>query len=965
MRQSRVHNATSGEPSMRNMVTHATNASIKRNFKIFSGLIFLFIVLFGAVAFIFSMRQIGYLSMEDKLSLLAETTRLRLVTEVNSELALALEMADTPVIRRYFLDPENQSLKEAAFEEFAVYRRNFKNNSVFWVNDIDKKFYINDGDFYIIDPSLPENYWYNLTLYDTEKYNFNINYNPDLKQTNLWVNVPVFTQRPDGTRKPVGMVGTGVNLTSFINSVYKTDDDSITLYLFNAFNEITVAKDFDLVLIKANIASYLGNTPDRVIDAAHRLNDLEITSFIHGNAMYAVSSIPQLNWYLVVSIPINFVTLFDPMLTAVFIVMLLLILLVIVAFNIFLSRTRDEVEEQNRNLVSLNLKAEAASKAKGNFLARMSHEIRTPMNAIIGMSELAQREYGKPKALEYIADIKQASASLLAIINDILDFSKIESGILQINPEPYETASLLNDASAIIVVRIKEKPIEFITDISPDLPHNMTGDVTRVRQILLNLLSNAVKYTNTGFIKFSVAGERIAEDSIRLTFTVTDSGIGIRPEDMENLFGDFVRIHDARTKHVEGTGLGLAITRNLCQAMGGDISVTSEYGKGSVFTASVLQSVASWRPIGTMENVVSAHLETQSVSFTAPGARVLVVDDMPSNLIVAEGLLAPYEMQVSTCTDGRQAIAMLHEQNFDLVLMDHMMPEMDGMEATAAIRAMPEPYYRQLPIIALTANAISGMREMFLQNGFSDFLSKPIEIPKLHGIMEKWVPRKKRRKISKVVMPAARRPLPTYPDDGPALTIEGVDTAAGIGRVGGSRRSYLDLLDIFRRDAIARLPLLKISGTPSEAERKTLNMQVHALKSALANIGANSLSSTAATLEAARRESDLPVIHEHLAPFREALAALAESIRMALEAMYAGNVGETSGDGDDRMKTILARLAKALETEDIDEMDAALEALQMLTLTPATREAVASIAECVLMADFERAGEIVKGLPGA
>jgi signal transduction histidine kinase/CheY-like chemotaxis protein len=965
MRPSRVGNATSGEHSMRNMFTHEANASIKRNFRIFSGLIFFFIVLFGAVAFFFSMRQIGYLSMEDKLSLLAETTRLRLATEVNSELALALEMADAPVIRRYFLDPENQSLKETAFEEFAVYRRNFKNNSVFWVSNIDKKFYTNDGDFYIIDPSLPENYWYNLTLYDTEKYNFNINYNPDLKQTNLWVNVPVFTQGPDGARKPVGMVGTGVNLTSFINSVYKTDDDSITLYLFNAFNEITVAKDFDLVLIKADIASYLGDAPNRVIDAAHRLNDLEITSFIHGNAMYVVSSILQLNWYLVVSIPISFATLFDPMLTAVFTAMLLLILLVIVVFNIFLSRTRDEVEEQNRNLVSLNLKAEAASKAKSNFLARMSHEIRMPMNAIIGMSELAQREYGKPKALEYITDIKQASASLLAIINDILDFSKIESGILQINPEPYETASLLNDVLAIIAVRIKEKPIEFITDISPTLPRNMTGDVTRVRQILLNLLSNAVKYTNTGFVKFSVAGERIAEDAIRLTFTVADSGIGIRPEDMKNLFGDFVRIHDARTKHIEGTGLGLVIARNLCQAMGGDITVTSEYGGGSVFTASVLQSVASWRPMGNMENVVSAQMEIQSVSFTAPDARVLVVDDMPSNLIVVEGLLAPYEMQVSTCEDGRQAIAMLREQTtFDLVLMDHMMPEMDGMEATAAIRAMPEPYYRQLPIIALTANAIFGMREMFLQNGFSDFLSKPIEIPRLHGVMEKWIPREKRRKTSDVIMPIVELPIHASPGDGPALAIEGVDTAAGIGRVGGSQRRYLNLLETFRRDAIARLPLLKISATPNEAERKALNMQVHALKSALANIGANTLSVVAAKLEAARRESDLLVIHAHLFPFSEALAALTERIRVALEAMHAGN-GEEISVGDERANTMLASLAKALETEDIDEMDATLEALQALTLAPATRETDASIVEYVLMADFERAGKSVKELLGA
>jgi CheY-like chemotaxis protein len=710
-------NTTSSEAARRKP-SPASNTSIKRNFRIFSGLIFCFIVLIGTVAFIFSTRQIGYLSVEDKLSLLAETTRLRLATAVNSELALALEMADSPAIQRYFLQPENKTLKEAASEVFAAHRKNFKSNVIFWSSNIDKKFYTNDGDFYVINPSLPENYWYNKTLYNTGKYNFNINYNPDLNQTNLWINAPVFAPTLGGARKPIGLLGTGVNLTSFIESVYKTDDDAVTLFLFNTSNEITLAKDTGLVFSKANIADHLGDAFSRVLNTARRLNGLEITSFIHGGAMYAVSSIPQLDWYLVVSIPISFVTLIDPMLSAVFIAMLVLILLVIIAFNIFLSRAHDEVEEQNINLV-----------------------------------------------------------------------------------------------------------------------------------------------------------------------------------------------------------------------------------------------VASWKPMGNFENVVPAHTRTQSVSFTAPNARVLVVGDMPSNLIVVERLLAPYEMQVSTCTGGREAIAMLSDQTFDLVLMDHMMPEMDGMEATAAIRAIPEPYYRQLPIIALTDNAISGMQEVFLQNGFSDFLSKPIEIPKLHGIMEKWVPGQKRQKASRTVIPANDRPVSTQPFSMPA--IEGVNTAVGVARVGGSTAHYLDLLETFRRDVIACLPFLKISATPDEAECKAFNTQAHALKNALANIGANALSATAATLEAARREDDMLVIHAHLAPFREALAVLAERIRGALEAIHAENDGEIS---DVRANEMFVRLAKALETENIDEMDTALGALQALKLAPATREALAGITESVLMADFERAAEIVKGL---
>ncbi|GHU04645.1 hypothetical protein FACS1894158_05370 [Betaproteobacteria bacterium] len=952
---------TSSEAA-RGKTVPGSNASIKRNFRIFSGLIFLFILLIGTTAFIFSMRQIGYQSMENKLSLLVETTRLRLAMAVNSELAWSLEMADSPAIQRYFLQPENKAMKDAALEMFAAHRKNFKGNITFWVSDIDKKFYNNDGDFNVIftvDPGLPENYWYNRTLYNSGRYNFNINYNSVLKQTNLWINVPVFSPTLSGAKKPIGLLGAGVNLTSFIESVYKTDDDSITLFLFNSSNQITVARDSKLAVNKANLADHLGDAFSRVLNAVRRQRDLDTTFFTHGGAMYVVSPIPQMDWYLVASIPISFATLIDPMLGAVFIAILALILLAIIAFNIYLSRARDEVEEQNIHLVSLNLKAEAASKAKSSFLARMSHEIRTPMNAIIGMSELAQREYGKPKALEYITDIKQASASLLAIINDILDFSKIEAGSLQISTEHYETASMLNDVLSIIVVRLKEKPIEFITNISPVLPHNMVGDATRVRQILLNLLSNAVKYTESGHIKFFAAGERIADDAIRLTFTIEDSGIGIRPEDMENLFGDFVRIHDENTKNIEGTGLGLAITKKLCQVMGGDIVVSSKYGKGSVFTASILQTIASWRPMGNFKNMVSSRTETQGVSFTAPSAHVLVVDDMTSNLAVVEGLLSPYEMHISTCADGREAIAMLGgDQTFDLVLMDHMMPKMDGMEATAAIRAMPEPYYQQLPIIALTANAISGMQEVFLQNGFSDFLSKPIEIPKLHGIMEKWVPRQKRQKVSRTVSISTN----DWPDSAQSFTIpeiEGVNTAVGLARVGGSKAHYLGLLETFRRDVMARLPLLEISATPNEAERNAFNIQAHALKNALANIGASTLSATAAMLEFARREEDLHLIEAHLPHFREELATLAERIGVALETIHAGNDEKTSGEN--RTNEMFARLANALETEDIDGIDTALGALQTMTLAPATREAVAGIAESVLLADFGRAAEILKG----
>ncbi|MDR2123705.1 MAG: response regulator [Desulfovibrio sp.] len=432
---------------------------------------------------------------------------------------------------------------------------------------------------------------------------------------------------------------------------------------------------------------------------------------------------------------------------------LLLLLGVIFLLSVMFVRSRRvdrqleaAVAERTLALQRQTRAAEQAVKTKSEFLARTSHEIRTPMNAIIGLSELAQREYGTSEALEYLKGIRNAGASLLAVINDILDFSQIESGRLPIHHERYETASLLNDVLAVIRVRAAETALELRTDISPDIPAYMFGDAGRIKQILLNLLSNAVKYTNEGFIKFSAYGTPDTGNRIRLTFIVEDSGIGIRPEDMPKLFGEFVRIEETRHSDVEGTGLGLAIARSQCLAMGGDIAARSEYGKGSVFTAELMQIVEDWTPLGRPADAkTAAPADSPRISFTAPEADVLIVDDLPGNLMVAEGLLAPYRMRLFTCLSGREAVEMVAARPFDLVFMDHMMPEMDGVEATQAFRAMDEERGRTMPVVALTANAVTGMKEMFLANGFNDFLSKPIDVRRLDAVLTRWIPARKRR----------------------------------------------------------------------------------------------------------------------------------------------------------------------------------------------------------------------------
>jgi signal transduction histidine kinase/CheY-like chemotaxis protein len=444
-----------------------------------------------------------------------------------------------------------------------------------------------------------------------------------------------------------------------------------------------------------------------------------------------------------------------------------------------------ELEEERK-------KAEAASRAKTAFLANTSHEIRTPLNAILGMSELALRENLSPAAREHVESIKQAGKNLLAIVNDVLDLSKIEAGRMDIVSRKYYFSSLLNDCLTIIKTRIMEKPIEFIVDVEKTIPAILVGAEDRVRQIVINLLSNAVKYTERGSITFSVkavwpddeangkpdSGTNVGpnglpnvveegQDRILLYFIVSDTGRGIKEENLEEVFEKFSRFDTHKKITIEGTGLGLAISRKLCRAMGGDITVKSVYGKGSVFTAFIPNTVADKTPFGSPSDSDSrggtSMYERIEVRWTAPTAKILIVDDIVTNLKVARGLLAPFECEIDLCTQGAQAVAMVKNENYDIVFMDHMMPGMDGIETTAAIRAWEEAQRdrsgssgyageqaggtgRHTPIIALTANALSGMEEMFLGKGFDGYLAKPIEIKSLNTIMENWIPHEKRQK---------------------------------------------------------------------------------------------------------------------------------------------------------------------------------------------------------------------------
>ncbi|MCL2008545.1 MAG: ATP-binding protein [Treponema sp.] len=496
----------------------------------------------------------------------------------------------------------------------------------------------------------------------------------------------------------------------------------------------------------------------------------------------------------------------------------------------------------------------AANNAKSVFLATMSHEIRTPMNAITGMAELALRENLSEAAREHVLTIRQAGANLISIINDILDFSKVEAGLLEIMNEKYTLSSLVIDVVNIVRNRIREKPIRFDTNIDSRIPNNLIGDVVRLRQISLNLLSNAVKYTEEGYISFSISihpnDEEKERSAIWLKISVSDTGFGIKNEDLLKLFGEFVQLDSAKNRGIEGTGLGLSITKRLCAAMGGDISVESEYGKGSTFSAIIPQGIDLNEPFVAARDAFKKrednnyiHSSDGMVSFTIPGCRLLIVDDTVTNLKVAEGLLSSYEAKIDTCVSGVRAIQLIEQEDYDIVFMDHMMPELDGIETTTTIRALGV----QVPIIALTANAVSGMREIFLERGFNDFLPKPIEVSKLDEVLKRWIPEEKK-------------------EYGRVITKNNVKVV------------NKDLLMVFASDAEKAITALQTTLDCNDLKLYTTT--AHAMKSALANIGENELSLKVQALEEAGIKGDKSFLSENTESFIKSLIALLENINL-------------------------------------------------------------------------------------
>jgi len=386
--------------------------------------------------------------------------------------------------------------------------------------------------------------------------------------------------------------------------------------------------------------------------------------------------------------------------------------------------------------------AERANRAKTQFLARMSHEIRTPINAVLGMNEMILEESTEEVVQNYAHDVKDSSLLLLNIVNDLLDSSKIESGKMELVEDKYEIGSLLNDLYNMSRIKAKEKQLDLQFEIDAQMPRGYIGDDKRIKQVVLNLLTNAVKYTRKGSVVMTVKCKEITDDTATIYFAVKDSGIGIKPEDMEKLSGEFQRLDPVRNKNIEGTGLGLNIVRQFLKLMGSELQVESEYEKGSVFFFELKQKIINREPLGDFrKRLQQGNDDKKRIVYTAPEARILVVDDSMMNLKVFAGLMRASKVQIVEAISGEQCLELLRQQKFDIVFLDHMMPDMDGVETLQAIKE--EKLYEDTPVIMLTANAIVGERDKYLAMGFDDFLSKPILPYVLDRMVVKHLPEEK------------------------------------------------------------------------------------------------------------------------------------------------------------------------------------------------------------------------------
>ena len=622
--------------------------------------------------------------------------------------------------------------------------------------------------------------------------------------------------------------------------------------------------------------------------------------------------------------------------------------------------------------------AQKANEAKSNFLSNVSHEIRTPINAVLGMDEMILRETDDMRIRKYATDIKNSGRTLVSLINDILDFSRIEAGKLEILPVEYEMSSTLNDLVNMISVKAEEKGLEFKVDVDETIPHLLIGDEIRVKQCVINILNNAVKYTEKGSVSMSVGFEKCDETHIMLKVSVADTGIGMKEEDLQRLFKPFERIEENRNRNIEGAGLGMSIVKQLLDMMDSKLDVKSVYGEGSVFSFSLKQEVISWEPMGNFAEMYERSIESAKayrVMFVAPEAKILVVDDTKMNLTVIRGLLEPTMVKIKTAMSGMEAIELVKKEHFDMIFLDQRMPGLDGIETLAAMKALSEEGMGEagecnmssgVPVIALTANAISGARERFIKAGFDDYLTKPIDSKKLESTIQNMLPRDKviregdeeyERYISSEAPAKVNEDQDYVSSDMDAPNDERLKRFADIEEISfkaGMENCMKEdiLLEAVQDFYVAsKTGADEIEGFFNDLDARNYTIKVHALKSSARLIGALELSDMAAHLEACGDEENWDEIHE-LTP------KLLADYRLLSEKLSA--LFDVEPEDDDRDEIAVEALAEAyagireyVDAFDFDSADSIMEMLEGYRIPDEEKEKYKRIKDMVMRLDHD------------
>lgn len=606
-----------------------------------------------------------------------------------------------------------------------------------------------------------------------------------------------------------------------------------------------------------------------------------------------------------------------------------------------------------------------ASEAKARFLANMSHEIRTPINAVLGMNEMILRESRDSDIKGYAMDIQNAGRSLLALINDILDLSRIESGKIELFPVEYDFSSMIHDISNMVTMKAENKGLQMKLHVDRELPSRLFGDEIRIRQILINLLNNSVKYTNEGSVSLEITGS-IRDDFVMLNFVVEDTGIGIKSEDIPKLFAAFERIEEKRNRNVEGTGLGMSIVVQLLDLMGSTLHVESEYGKGTKFTFSLQQKIVCEEPIGDLEERIRKQATEYSheAFFTAPKARILVVDDNTVNRKVFKNLLKETKICVEEAAGGLACLEMAEEKHYDIIFLDHMMPDLDGVETLYRLRNMENHLCQDTPVVALTANAISGAKEMYLSEGFNAFLSKPIIPEKLEMLIRNLLPKEL---ISMEHREASDRINGNEIEEEKLLereelpVIEGVDWDYAFLHFPNTECMMDAMEDFYQRLTLdadyLEEAFRKIEENHSDVESmERYRIKVHSMKSAAALVGILPLSGVAKMLESAAHDRKQEVLKAMTMPFLAEWRGYKEKLKGCLPEKKQKVILEDKNI----LLGYLEILKNAIENFDTDHADETMEALRQYEYDETIQTLMEQLDRAVTNLESEQAGMLIQ-----